>query len=46
MMRLKSDFLDIGENISLENDNHVETVILPICKSTDVKSMLEHNRSE
>lgn len=28
MMRLKGDFLDAGVNMSLDNDNHVETVVL------------------
>lgn len=28
MMRLKRDFLDIGENISLDNGNYVECVTL------------------
>ncbi len=27
-MRFKGDFLDIGINISLDNDNHVEVVYL------------------
>ena len=28
MMRLKRDFLDIGKNMSLDNDNHVESIVL------------------
>lgn len=27
-MRLKRDFLDIGKNMSLDNDNHVESIVL------------------
>lgn len=28
MMRLKGDFLDAGVNMSLDDNNHVETVVL------------------
>ncbi len=28
MTRLKGDFLDAGVNMSLDNDEHVETVVL------------------
>lgn len=35
MMRLKRDFLDIGENISLDNGNYVESIVLWYHKSPD-----------
>ena len=35
MMRLKRDFLDIGENISLDNGNYVESIVLLYHKSSD-----------
>lgn len=46
MMRSKGDFLDMGINISLDNDEHVETVVKLVRKNPDAYSDIMEEMDE